>query len=320
VMSDGESVECPLCGLPFPISVIERHAATCDGAPVMQNMAAPVKRRETEPAAAADVDPDYLLALKLQAELDAESAAERPTGVVCGLCNKAVSVDQLYILDECSHRFCRPCIKKYVAEKVATSVNVECPTEGCKKNLSVRDMKDLIPRTQREAVAAGMTMKSSKAASQRLAQEMRHIMKSKPEENGYSIELVNDNMYLWEVRFFNFDAKEPIAKDMARARVQAIVMHISFPSDYPFSPPFCRIIRPRFEFHTGHVTIGGSICMELLTRKGWSPENTVEALCMSIRSTWLAGGARLDTRNKQDYTEAEAKEAFDRLVRQHGWQ
>ena len=199
-------------------------------------------------------------------------------------------------------------------------MNVECPTEGCKKNLSVRDMKDLMPRTQKDAFAAGLSSKSSKTASQRLAQEMRHIMKSKPEDNGYSIQLVHDDMYLWEVRFFNFDEKEPIAIDMKRAKIKEIVMHIRFPPDYPFSPPFCRIIRPRFAFHTGHVTIGGSICMELLTRKGWSPENTVEALCMSIRSTWLAGGARLDPHNKQDYTEAEAKEAFDRLVRQHGWQ
>ena len=30
-----------------------------------------------------------------------------------------------------------------------------------------------------------------------------------------------------------------------------------------------RVIRPRFAFHTGHVTVGGSICIELLTSSGW---------------------------------------------------
>jgi hypothetical protein len=30
-----------------------------------------------------------------------------------------------------------------------------------------------------------------------------------------------------------------------------------------------RAIRPRFAFHTGHVTVGGSICIELLTSSGW---------------------------------------------------
>jgi len=137
-------------------------------------------------------------------------------------------------------------------------------------------MKDLMPRSQSDAIAAGMSRGScSKAATQRITQQLRHITKSKPAENGYSVTLINDNLYMWEVRFFNFDKDEPIAQDMARRRITDIVMNIQFPADYPFSPPFCRIIRPRFEFHTGHVTIGGSICMELLTRKGWSPENTV---------------------------------------------
>lgn len=35
-------------------------------------------------------------------------------------------------------------------------------------------------------------------------------------------------------------------------------------------PPFVRVVRPRFQFRTGHVTIGGSICMELLTLSGWN--------------------------------------------------
>jgi len=40
---------------------------------------------------------------------------------------------------------------------------------------------------------------------------------------------------------------------------------------------------------------------------------------MSIRAGFLEGGARLDLYNKRDYTEAEAREAFDRMVQTHGW-
>ena len=29
-------------------------------------------------------------------------------------------------------------------------------------------------------------------------------------------------------------------------------------------------------FVTGHVTIGGSICMEMLTKSGWRPTNDIE--------------------------------------------
>ena len=106
-MGDSEDgVECPLCGVRYDISVIERHAATCDGTPArFSPEQMPVKKARTfdKPAEAdpASSDPDYLLALKLQAEFDAENERDHSSGVVCGLCNKTVSVDQLYILDVC---------------------------------------------------------------------------------------------------------------------------------------------------------------------------------------------------------------------------
>jgi ubiquitin-conjugating enzyme E2 Q len=59
--------------------------------------------------------------------------------------------------------------------------------------------------------------------------------------------------------------------------------------------------------------------MESLTNSGWSPANTLESMIISIRAQLIAGGARLDPHNKHDYTETEAKEAFDRMVREHNW-
>ena len=53
-------------------------------------------------------------------------------------------------------------------------------------------------------------------------------------------------------------------------------MEMKFPKDYPMNPPFVRVIRPRFKFLTGHVTIGGSVCMQLLTRSGWRPTTDIE--------------------------------------------
>ena len=97
------------------------------------------------------------------------------------------------------------------------------------------------------------------------------------------------------------------------------MLEIKVPETYPFNPPFIRVIRPRFAFRTGHVTIGGSICTELLTDSGWSPANTVEAVLVNIRANLLAGGARIDFANKHDYTEHEAKDAFERMRQQHGW-
>jgi len=40
---------------------------------------------------------------------------------------------------------------------------------------------------------------------------------------------------------------------------------------------------------------------------------------LGIRTNMLAGGARIDPSRRDDYSEAEAREAFNRMVREHGW-
>ena len=47
--------------------------------------------------------------------------------------------------------------------------------------------------------------------------------------------------------------------------------------------------------------------------------NTVEAVLVSIRANLIEGGARIDLSNRTDYTEAEAREAFERMRATHGW-
>lgn len=35
-------------------------------------------------------------------------------------------------------------------------------------------------------------------------QEFKHISKSNPKASGYSVDFIDDNVYHWEVRFFDF--------------------------------------------------------------------------------------------------------------------
>lgn len=46
-------------------------------------------------------------------------------------------------------------------------------------------------------------------------------------------------------------------------------------------------------FLGGYVLVGGAICMELLTKQGWSSAYTVEALIMQIAATLVKGKARI---------------------------
>lgn len=98
-----------------------------------------------------------------------------------------------------------------------------------------------------------------------------------------------------------------------------ICFHIQFPMEYPHKPPFVRVMRPRFVFHTGHVTIGGSICAEQLTDTGWSSKYTVVALLSIIKGLLVEGKGQVDLQNYNEYTDGEARAAFTRVRQQHGW-
>jgi ubiquitin-conjugating enzyme E2 Q len=59
-------------------------------------------------------------------------------------------------------------------------------------------------------------------------------------------EFIEDNMYQWVVEVHSFDKDLPIAKDLAQKKVNSLVFEIRFPPSFPHSPPFFRILKPRF--------------------------------------------------------------------------
>jgi ubiquitin-conjugating enzyme E2 Q len=165
----------------------------------------------------------------------------------------------------------------------------------------------------------------------RALQEVLEVQKKTPlHELGWYIDpdLVN-NVYQWIVELHSFEATLPLAKDMKAAGVTSIVLEIRFGKDFPFSPPFVRVIRPRFLPFSmgggGHVTAGGAICMELLTNSGWSSVSSIESVLLQVRLAIMSTDpkpARLEGRGggRQDYGTAEAIDAYVRACRMHGWQ
>jgi ubiquitin-conjugating enzyme E2 Q len=76
------------------------------------------------------------------------------------------------------------------------------------------------------------------------------------------------------VKLFSIPKDEPLYQDMKQLGLEHITLHVTFPPNFPFSPPFIRVVRPRFAFRTGHVTLGGSICTLMLTNDGWIASTT----------------------------------------------
>ena len=285
-----------------------------------------------------------------------EEGASASSGAACGLCS-ASSLSSPFRLAECSHRFCRACLTTYVQKRLrrVLASDVVCPT--CQTGLSISDVQSLsgaaergdaappppsyhglpahmVAALQRSGVSAahlGLAGPSSRSepvggrrvgtsvATKRLMKELQAITKAP--DQGFSVSLPDESdLYTWDAAFYGFDRGSPLEADLRRAHTGGrIELRISFPSQYPSAPPYVRVLRPRFAFRTGHVTIGGSICTEMLTSVGWSSTMTVESVLVGIRANMLVGGARLDLSNKRDYSEAEAQEAFHRMVREHGW-
>ncbi|KAF2493350.1 hypothetical protein BU16DRAFT_465013 [Lophium mytilinum] len=169
------------------------------------------------------------------------------------------------------------------------------------------------------------------SATKRLQQDFKALLKvqnTEPlHELGWYIdpELIT-NMYQWIVELHSFDPTLPLAKDMKSKDIKSIVMELRFGKDYPMSPPFVRVIRPRFlGFQAGgggHVTIGGALCMELLTNNGWSAVSSIESVLLQVRmamSSLDPKPARLENGPMGDYGVGEAVEAYIRACNTHGW-
>lgn len=134
-----------------------------------------------------------------------------------------------------------------------------------------------------------------------------------------------DNLFLWDVKLMDFEKGTQLAKDIrswakASKREECIYMEMKFPKDYPMVPPFVRVLRPKFKFLTGHITIGGSVCMQVLTRSGWQPTNDIESVLVQIRAQICADpNASLNVGDTTEYSESEAKSAFERMCYRYGW-
>ncbi|KAI8819192.1 uncharacterized protein EV422DRAFT_535429 [Fimicolochytrium jonesii] len=136
------------------------------------------------------------------------------------------------------------------------------------------------------------------------------------------------NLYQWRLRMTDFDADLPLAKDLRSKGLQdsGIELEVRFSGDFPFAPPYVRVIQPRFlQFAHGgggHVTAGGSVCMDLLTSSGWQPTYNLESVFLQIRMALTSLDpvpARLAPNWDQPYSAREAIDAFERVAGAYGW-
>lgn len=201
---------------------------------------------------------------------------------------------------------------------------------------------DFVPNTLNFATLPMLPLPTyaTSSTTKRLMNELRTLSKiqetTPPAELGWHVPVDSiENVYQWIVElhsFHTFTPTLPLATDMTSRGIKSIVLEIRFGSDFPFSPPYIRVIRPRLLLFQqgggGHVVMGGAMCMELLTADGWSSVLGMEGVLLQVRMAIASEPhARLEGKEGKgrggggggDYGAGEAAEGYMRACRTHGW-
>uniref|UniRef100_A0A452FR63 Ubiquitin conjugating enzyme E2 Q2 n=1 Tax=Capra hircus TaxID=9925 RepID=A0A452FR63_CAPHI len=182
-----------------------------------------------------------------------------------------------------------------------------------KENLAILEK---IRKTQRQDHLNG-AVSGSVQASDRLMKELRDIYRSQSYKTGiYSVELINDSLYDWHVKLQKVDPDSPLHSDLQilkeKEGIEYILLNFSFK----------RILYDSF-FFLRYVLGGGALCMELLTKQGWSSAYSIESVIMQINATLVKGKARVQFgANKNQYNLARAQQSYNSIVQIHeknGW-
>lgn len=134
-------------------------------------------------------------------------------------------------------------------------------------------------------VPAARQQHCTQVRSRRLMKELQDI--ARLSDRFISVELVDESLFDWNVKLHQVDKDSVLWQDMKETNTEFILLNLTFPDNFPFSPPFMRVLSPRLE--NGYVLDGGAICMELLTPRGWSSAYTVEAVMRQFAASLVKG-------------------------------
>ncbi|KAG6890413.1 hypothetical protein C0995_008767 [Termitomyces sp. Mi166 len=204
-----------------------------------------------------------------------------------------------------------------------------------------RTTEHLMPPPSEASPSATMAVQMELMAMLREQQDARSL-----KELGWFMppDLIADNLFQWIVEMHSFDDDLPIARDLRARNLNSVVFEIRFPPTFPIAPPFFRILTPRFlpfiQGGGGHVTAGGSICMDLLTSDGelfsffvyllrnhivlvgWLLSYSIPAVLLQIKlaiSNLEPRPARLASDYDRPYDMQEALTGFKKAAATNGW-
>ena len=156
------------------------------------------------------------------------------------------------------------------------------------------------------------------SAKSKLLTELKFI-NSLNGRNGWKVELVDENIFVWTVHLYNFPTSSTIASGLRSFQEKFnigngdIVLEVRF-ANYPEEPPHIRVVSPRIQYLTGLVQFDGSLCVDFLTRNNWAENRclSMESIFSKIKSSLIENDACIDLRTFKPY---DVKAALNSYVR-----
>jgi baculoviral IAP repeat-containing protein 6 len=135
------------------------------------------------------------------------------------------------------------------------------------------------------------TIFSSSASSAVLTNDLLLIMKDE-QSLGFSAVPVDDNIYHWRVKVFNFDPSSRLARDLIELKDKVgydyVELDVTYKMDlYPFFPPFVKLLRPRFH----GFMMGAVASSDLFKLSHWDPVRQASQTLTLLRNALQKDGA-----------------------------
>lgn len=132
---------------------------------------------------------------------------------------------------------------------------------------------------------------------QRLTREMKQIEEQRTkyaEEHGVCLELSDSegsDLRAWSLAILSrgVDKASVLGKELQALNVEAIELEVWIPNGFPLEPPQLRVIRPFFRTGSFFVQQHGALCLEILTKQGWTPAMSLLQLGVHVKTMMSQG-------------------------------
>lgn len=127
---------------------------------------------------------------------------------------------------------------------------------------------------------------------QRLMRELRTTAEQREKlskEDGVELDLADpegSDLRVWLLRLMTpgIDPQSALGKQLRQFGVPAIDIEVWVPDGFPYEPPRLRILKPSFSTGSFWVQTHGALCLEVLTKQGWSPAMSLPQLGVHVKT------------------------------------